>query len=185
MIAARLSATPPFNDGSSQPVSNCSATHPISAEHLCAQRGTSMRYAGRLQPLTRTPPFARVRVRRCAARACRGWMSHLVVCRDRARQGGGVVPWPPAWLRITAPGPSRFSSWVYSPPPPARKPVWPLQASPGCAPSPASWSRTSFGIWPQDWGGAPGPAGWSVKCAPPVPRRFVRHREEAGARPHG
>jgi hypothetical protein len=65
----------------------------------------------------------------------------------------------PPWPRITAPGPSRFSSWAYSPPPPARKPVWPLQESPGCAPCVARKSRTSFGIWPQFCGGAPGPEG--------------------------
>jgi hypothetical protein len=38
---------------------------------------------------------------------------------------------------------------AYSPPPPARKPVWPLQASPGWDPSVARTSRSSLGICPQ------------------------------------
>jgi hypothetical protein len=53
--------------------------------------------------------------------------------------------------RITASGPSRRSRWAYLPPPPARKPVCPLQESPGWDPSWAKMSRSAFGIWPQDW----------------------------------
>jgi hypothetical protein len=38
---------------------------------------------------------------------------------------------------------------AYSPPPPARKPVWPLHASPGWDPSVRRTSRTCLGICPQ------------------------------------
>lgn len=56
------------------------------------------------------------------------------------------------WMKVgpdNSVGANQRVTPAYSPPPPARKPVWPLHASPGWDPSVARTSRTSLGICPQ------------------------------------
>ena len=72
------------------------------------------------------------------------------------------------WLApTTASGPINVLLGSYSPPPPARKPVRPLHASPGWDPSVRRTFRTSLGICPQLWTcAAVRPAGGSPSFCP-------------------